>query len=262
MSAGLTPQRRQELAEPERNVTYSVLRPPHLLSASLSRFLASPSGSDLAVLSKLFPPSWKTYVMGGILRDLLLECLRGIHLQPADVDVVIAGAPTLAQLRSYLGHAFLATNEFGAAKCQLSQGGAIFDVWRIEDHTNMAGLPSPTIEQLLRRNLLDVDAVLWNPVTNDLHDRGACDAIRAGQIDLLGPEGIAPAFLAAQAAHTVLIAHKTGLRLSQRAQDFIRGAWYGREREELLRICKRKLPAGDIEHTIEAALTGAVSLTL
>jgi hypothetical protein len=124
----------------------------------------------------------------------------------------------------------------------------IFDVWRIEDHANMAVAPPPhTIEQLLRHNLLDVDAVLWESRTGYLHECGCQAAIRSGCIDILGEAGISQTHLAAQGAHILLTALKTGLRLSERALAFLRSVADGEERDEMLRIARRKLPESDAE---------------
>ncbi len=123
----------------------------------------------------------------------------------------------------------------------------------------MSAAPEPhTIEQLLRHNLLDIDAVLWDTGTGCLHDCGCQAAIQAGGIDLMGDQGICWNFLAPQAAHVLVVAFKTDFPLSDRASDFIRAACDAGRREDLLRISRRKLPgaAGDIEKLLESLLSG------
>lgn len=240
---------------------YHALPPPHALTGSLREFQGSEHGADFARLCNLFPTDWGIYVMGGLVRNLRFESITGARLEPADVDVVIDGAGSVAAVRDRLGGYYVSRNSFGGAKCRLRPGGAIFDVWRIQDHTNIAAAPDPhTIEQLLRHNLLDIDAILWDVYTDCLHECGCEAAIRAGTIGLMGEEGIAAGFLADQAAHVLLIAFQTRLSLSQRAQDFIRTACDTGKREALIRICNRKLPraSDEIEYFLNEVLSGAV----
>jgi len=120
----------------------------------------------------------------------------------------------------------------------------IFDVWRIEDHVGMSSVHGPcTIEQLLRHNLLDVDAILLDLQTEQLYDYGCLAAIHRGKIDLLGKEGISSNFAAAQVAHIVLIAFRTRFDLSSRALQLVREICETAEaKSDVLRIVYRKLP--------------------
>jgi hypothetical protein len=191
----------------------------------LDLFLRSEAGSDFQSLLGLFPAAWKPVVMGGLLRDLLSQEILRVARAPADVDIVIFGAASISQVRDILETAIRSTNAFGGFKCQLRPHGIVFDLWRVEDHTNMAAAPCPhTIEQLLQHNLLDIDALLWDPATNILHDCGCQAAIQSERIDMMGPEGISRQFLAAQLAHVLVIAYKTNFSLSDKVREFIADA--------------------------------------
>jgi hypothetical protein len=181
--------------------------------------------------------------MGGLLRDFLLKEIRGLDVQPGDVDVVIDGASSIEAVRARLGACYLSSNSFGGAKCRMSAGGPIFDVWRIDDHTNMAMVPRPhTIEQLLRHNLLDIDAVLWDRGADRLYDCGCSAAIRAGMIDFMRPEGVSDEFLPAQVAHVLIVAFKTRFGVSSDVRKFIDDAFCSSQREQVLRAFRHKLP--------------------
>src|SRR5581483_2429870 len=143
---------------------YCMFRPPHLLSDPLRDFLTTQPGRDLRTILTLLPAQWNTYVMGGLLRDLFLERALHIRAKPSDLDLVVFGAESVQDVRNKLGSAILATNSFGGVKCRLRSTGLVFDLWRVEDHTNMVRARQPhTIEQLLQHNLLDIDAILWDP---------------------------------------------------------------------------------------------------
>lgn len=222
---------------------YRVIAPPHLLTSFLHDFMKSKAGHDFTRLSRLLPSHWRTHITGGLLRDFLLRRERGMTVELSDVDVVVGGAPSLDSLRRRLGTACIATNSFGGAKCQMRSGGTGFDVWRIEDHTNMMTVPKPhTIEQFLQHNLLDVDAILWDPRTGCLHDYGCQAAVANARIDLTGYEGISRDFLAAQLAHVLIVKFKTGFRISSRLQEFMVTAWEASQPTEVMQIIERKLP--------------------
>jgi len=100
-----------------------------------------------------------------------LQSILGVETQPADIDIVVCGARSLDEIKSKLGSAIQSTYAFGGVSCQLRTGGMVFDLWRIEDHTNMAGEPQThDLEQSLRHNVLEVEAILWDPASDALQD--------------------------------------------------------------------------------------------
>jgi hypothetical protein len=238
---------------------YRIFRASHLLSQELREFLATDAGNDFKSLVELFPAAWKVVVMGGLLRDMLLRTILGVEMRPADVDMVVFGARSIDEIKSKLGSVIQSTNAFGGVKCQLRAGGMVFDLWRIEDHTNMSEEPQPhDLEQLLRHNLLDVDAILWSPASDELHDCGCLGAIENRRIGMMGSEGISEKFLASQVAHVLVIAFKTGFSLAENARSFVASASAQCRPGEIERIVARKLPrdAAQIEAFWNDILSG------
>jgi len=233
-----------------------VFRAPHLLSLPLDCYLSNGKGDDLSLLRSTLPKEWSVYIMGGILRNLLLEELRDLHVSNRDIDLVVNGAQSSGELRAKLRDFCVRQNEFGGAKCKVSPTGIVFDVWRMEDHVGMSSATKPhTVEQLLRHNLLDVDAILLDLQTGWLYDYGCLAAINEGQIRLLGNDGISKDFSAAQAAHIILIAFKTGFELSRDALELVRKIWESSHaRSDVIRIVSRKVP--DASAQIEKFLDG------
>jgi tRNA nucleotidyltransferase/poly(A) polymerase len=117
---------------------YSTFHSPHLLSGALREFLDTDAGHDFSSLRKLFPSGWEALVLGGLLRDLLIQHILKIERTPADVDIVISGANSVDEIKRLLGKGIVSTNAFGGVKCKLRPNGTVFDLWRVEDHTNMA----------------------------------------------------------------------------------------------------------------------------
>lgn len=160
--------------------------------------------------------------MGGVLRNLLVQSMRGLSLDNRDLDLVIDGAGSPDELRAAVQDYWPKRNDFGGVKCRVRPDGLVFDIWRIEDHVNMSLSESPhAIEELLRHNLLDVDAVVLDLKTGVLYDGGCMAAIETGVIDLLGPAGVSQQFPAAQAAHIILVGRKTRFLLSHECRRFV-----------------------------------------
>jgi hypothetical protein len=204
------------------DLSVRMYEPPHLLSQPFAEYLSGANSQDFSDLRSQFPTTWDVYIMGGVLRNLLLEKIRILTIEPGDMDIVINGASSNADLNRAVQDYWLQQNDFGGAKCRVRRNGLLFDIWRIEDHVNMSLASRPhTIEQLLRHNLIDLDAVLLNIRTGCLYDYGCLAAIGRGGIDLLGPDGISPQFHAAQAAHIVSVVLRTGFELSSSARYFI-----------------------------------------
>ena len=185
--------------------------------------------------------------MGGLLRDLLLERVLRIGAKPSDIDIVIFGAESVQDIRNTLGAAILSTNALGGVKCRLRPTGLVFDLWRVEDHTNMLHAPKPhTIEQVLRHNLLDIDAILWDPAKDWLHDAGCLKAITAERIGLQGPQGISETAAATQIVHILTVAYKTSFPLSLDVRSFVVAA-------------SRRCPAAEVENILERKVPQAAA---
>jgi hypothetical protein len=241
--------------------TYRTIPPPHALSKALSNFLASEVGQDFSALIKRFPSAWRTVLMGGMIRDLYLKQVAKIPVRPADADLVIFGASSIAEIGSKLDNLHPLKNTFGGIKIQPRPNGMVFDIWRVEDHTNMpVSSKFPTVEQLLRHNLLDIDAILWDPVDDTLCDCGSTDAIRTRKIGLMGPEGVSQKFLARQVAHVLVVAFKTGFELSDDLRAFVREASAQSSPTEVQKVIQRKLPhaAAQIETLWNDLLSGGI----
>jgi hypothetical protein len=124
----------------------------------------------------------------------------------------------------------------------------IFDLWRIEDHANMATARKPhTIEQLLKHNLLDIDALVWDPALGTLHNYGALEALGAGRIGLAGRKGKSAKFAAAQVAHVLTASYKTSFPLSDNARAFVVEASRKCVPADVEAILSRKIPHAAVQ---------------
>jgi hypothetical protein len=224
--------------------TLQIFRSPHLLNQSLNDYFIGNRGDDLSLILSAFPTNCRFYIMGGLLRNLMIEEIRGLRVRSADVDLVVDGVVSKDELVARVRGYCIRENDFGGAKCQVRPEGIVFDVWRIEDHVTMSSTPRPhTVDQLLKHNLLDVDAILLDLQTYDLYDYGCQAAIQRGSISLLGKEGISNDFAAAQAAHIILTTFKTGFELSREALHLVRQICESANaKRDVIRTINKKMP--------------------
>jgi hypothetical protein len=228
-------------AHPQRQ--FVTFPEPHFLSDALDKFLTGTVGEDLRRVLGRLPSAYETYVVGGVVRDLLLRQMRMIEKPAGDIDLVIKGATDKLELQSLFLDLDFRVNRMGGIKFRIRDEGPLFDLWRIEDHVNISTSGPPyTIERLLHYFLLDIDAVVWSSSTGNLYDYGCLQAIAAGEIDLLGTLGISRSLALVQCAHILMIAHGTGFSLSERARDFVCEALQSGSREELYAVLREKHP--------------------
>ncbi len=95
--------------------------PPHLLSLPLERFFSGRNGDELAQLRSEFSTGWDAYILGGVLRNLLLKEMRGLDVPSVDVDVVVNGPQFSGQLQAALQNYIVRQNDFGGAKCRAAK---------------------------------------------------------------------------------------------------------------------------------------------
>jgi hypothetical protein len=231
-------------------IEYRSFRAPHVLTDEWNRFLHSRVGEDFKTLSDSFPPGWELVLVGGLLRDLFLDRTLNIEPRPADIDIVIFGAGSIDEIRKKLRKTKTnqTTNSFGGIKYRFRPQGIIFDLWRIEDHANMDAAQKPySIEQLLKHNLLDVDALALDYKTGNLHNYGALEALAEGHIGLVGREGKSAKFAAAQIAHVLAVCYKTNFPLTDDARAFVIEASLRCKAADVEAILSRKMPHAAVQ---------------
>ena len=117
----------------------------------------------IEVAEKLNNPGWVSYLVGGTLRDLLVDNDGDQGVQPRDVDIIVQGA-TREQLQDVLGQ-FLVLERltrFGGLHLSrpLSSGSRVlFDIWTLADTWGFqAKRIVPRIEDFPETTFLNIDS--------------------------------------------------------------------------------------------------------
>ena len=124
----------------------------------------------LEVLGRVASRQWRTYVVGGAIRDLLLAPPGSLPL-PRDVDVIVDGCSSndLESVFKDIKDIVVRRNSFGGLHLRRTvnvesfpteQYDLLFDVWRLEDTwTIKAQELAPTIATFLSTSFLNIDSV-------------------------------------------------------------------------------------------------------
>lgn len=119
----------------------------------------------LEVLDRFMSRKWRSYVVGGTLRDIMLAPAWAF---PRDIDIVVDG-PTREDMEGVLADLTVRRTRFGGlhlVKPFVDDSGArqsgeiLLDVWRLEDTWGIrANGFAPTIENFVRTPFLNIDSV-------------------------------------------------------------------------------------------------------
>lgn len=119
----------------------------------------------IEVLRRAISQHWRTYVVGGAIRDLLL---KPSGLWPRDVDVIVDGC-SVGELEAAFGDLVIRRTSFGGLHLRRSveitglttaKYDLLFDVWRLEDTWAIKTSElMPTISNFVRTPFLNIDAV-------------------------------------------------------------------------------------------------------
>jgi hypothetical protein len=162
--------------------------------------------------------SGQSFICAGAVRDSLLTALTQQLLQPRDIDICIQGLSTI-QFRILGERLGAVPNDYGGY-CTKTASGMEVDFWLAKNTTGIKfHNVSPSIRNVLRSFVLDLNAVSFDPITRKFCDHGALSAIRRKQIGF-----VKPALFHSEAnfaARAVLLSRKLGFQLSAELSEFV-----------------------------------------
>jgi hypothetical protein len=163
------------------------------IDSSLGRF-ETMRQATLQVLSKLRSPKWRTFIVGGAIRDLVLAPAGS---WPRDIDVIVDGslASDLERLFDGVEKVVVRPSRLGGLHVRKTVNvegfplDLLFDVWRLEDSwATKAQKLGPTIEAFLSTSFLNIDSVAVALPTDErtarVFERGFFQAIRDRTLEI------------------------------------------------------------------------------
>lgn len=164
----------------------------------------------------------QAFVFGGVLRNAVLAEMLQTSMALRDLDFVVFGVMSDHQLHDAFAAARPGRNRFGGMK--LGVNGFTVDIWRAELELTIAGqTPQVTsITDFLDCVTLTADAVLYDPRSATLHERGFLEAMARRTIDLGTRSRWLDPWVAYHFAHMAYVHEVTGFALSETARARVR----------------------------------------
>jgi len=208
------------------------------ITRRLARFLKGPAGREttptepirkgvVEVLHRATSQSWKTFIVGGAIRDLLLGPPDS---WPRDVDLIVDG-PSPKELESAFSDLLIRRNSFGGLRLQRSVNlkgisdakyDLLFDVWCLQDSWGIKaqGL-APTILNFLKTPFLNIDSIAVALTSRSkliVHEHGFFDAVATKTLEVNNEPNPFPFTCAIR---SLLLAAKLDFELGPRLASFI-----------------------------------------
>ena len=174
------------------------------------------------IMSSVRSLGGRPFLCAGAVRDALRGTLTGIALRPRDYDIAIA-VVSHEHFDAFAASLGARRNQYGGYQVS-ARDGLNVDLWRIEDTVGvLANGCRPTITNVLRTFVIDLNAVAYDPTENVLHDQGCLGALHRREIGF-----VRNALLHDHsnfAGRALALQYRFPFRLSCELRDFVAG-WY------------------------------------
>lgn len=133
------------------------------------------------VVSSITSRGGHPLLFAGAVRDALYSALTGMSTVPRDYDVGVAGM-SRSGFDVFCRTLGAEPNRYGGYQCYASDRLNI-DLWRIEETVGiLAHACRPTVCNVLRTFIFDLNAIAYDPTSGAIHDYGCLTALRRRQI--------------------------------------------------------------------------------
>ena len=174
------------------------------------------------LLSTINSSGGRSVLFAGAVRDAVYSALTGTSTLPRDYDIGVAKM-SRSHFDGFCRALGAERNRYGGYQFYASDGSAI-DIWRLEDTAGvLAHDCSPSVDNVLRTFIFDVNAVAYDPSANEIYDRGCLNALRRRRIGF-----VRSALLHDQrnfAGRAISLRVRFGFRLSRALRSFV-AEWY------------------------------------
>ena len=136
------------------------------------------------VVSSISSRGGRPFLLAGAVRDAVHGALTGISTVPRDYDIGVAGM-SRDGFDVFCRSLGAERNRYGGYQCYASEGLNV-DLWRIEETVGiLAHACRPTVRNVLRTFILDLNAIAYDPTSGVIHDYGCLTALRRRRVGLV-----------------------------------------------------------------------------
>lgn len=198
----------------------TVLTDPNVVQP-VEQFFQRPDIRDsLHLLRDRLPASARILVVGGSLRNLLIEVLHGLAPVTRDIDIFVEGLDSGFPLGSRLRDQQIEQTDLKGVRWHPRGSDLAYDIGVLADFLVIRhGHLAPTPENLLVGIDFSMNAILYDPRRRRLLEKGCIAAIRERMIDFnsrIIPDKRLMAY------RILLMGHKTGFIFSEPVFQYVR----------------------------------------
>ena len=190
------------------------------ITSAVERFFGKPAVHDsLELLGRRLSAEARLFVAGGAIRNLIIEALHGSAPPTLDIDLFVGGVGGDVDLVGVLNDQTVTETDLKGVRWHPASSAYAFDLCLLPDFLVIARYHlDPTLENLLAGIDFTINAVVFDVGRRTLIENGATAAIRERVIDFNSrwiPDRCLKAY------RILLMAHKTGFRLSEAVFEFV-----------------------------------------
>jgi hypothetical protein len=175
---------------------------------------------NLAFLRERLPPEARIVVAGGAVRNVIIAAFYGSAPPTRDIDLFIGGLERHFSLAAMLKDQAARPTDLKGMRWHPAGSDLVYDLCLLHDFLGIAAYRlEPTMSNLLAGIDFTINAILFDVDRRSVVERGCTAAIQAGEIDFNSRRIPDKGLLAYRA---LLMAHKTGFRLSPSVFDYLR----------------------------------------
>lgn len=192
-----------------------------LIRPKIDRFLRRDGvWKPLEHLRERFPPESEMFILGGALRNIIVEHFHGRTPPTADVDIFVGNLPSDFDLSRRFSRETSAVTELGGIRWRPENSPFSFDLCALDRFFNIEKykLP-PTLENLLAGTDFSVNAIVFDVKSEEVVERNAVEAIQRKTIDFNTDRFLTKNLLLYR---ILVMRHKLEFLLSRRVYNFVK----------------------------------------
>lgn len=191
-----------------------------MVAGAVERFVERPDiAGNLEFLGRRLPSAARIFIVGGAIRNLVIDKLHGGPPPTKDIDIFIGGVCPHFDLATVLADADVRPTDLGGLRWRPESSSYAYDLGLLADFLVIRTYRlDPTLANLLTGIDLTINAIAYDYHRRTLVEKGCLAAVRDRVIAFnsrLIPDKCLIAY------RILLMAHKTGFRFSEEVFRFL-----------------------------------------
>jgi hypothetical protein len=178
--------------------------------------------APLRYLCDKLPPQADLYIVGGALRNIVIEIVHGYRPEIVDIDIIIGSLGKNFSFDKVLAGKQYRLTEFGGVRWFPKDSSYSFDLSILENFLPIEKFHlAPTLESLIKTIDFTVNVIIYDVKKKVLHQKNIIHHIQKATVGFNSDQVYDKILLAYR---LLVIRHKTGFYVSEHAFTFLRNS--------------------------------------